>query len=192
MRSRSDAGGPAGKSWVDVGIAKDEAHIWRVDLSVNSHDGLALAKDARSMLAARFVTDFHRADCVRLVISTRAEIDVQADCRKKRGQPQLVDELGRLRAPKSSPSTVFVFKLRSKIPVTPPIGRLLSLGVTKSSWISEARIVLAEPAPVMKVWSASSLVRPAPTVYVPTYCATKRFLFSSRLLRIPVVPGPGC
>ena len=34
--------------------------------------------------------------------------------------------------------------------------------------MSECSIVLALPAPVMKTWLLSVLVRPAPTVYVPT------------------------
>ena len=49
-------------------------------------------------------------------------------------------------ADSSNPSTVLVLRLRSKIALTPPIGRLGSLGVTSSNWISECNIVLAVPA----------------------------------------------
>ena len=100
-----------------------------VSVSVDRHNHRALAHDAGRMLGVRSVSDPHRSDSVGFVICAGAQIDINSHFGQERGKPKPIDELGRLaNAPSSMPSTVFVFKLRSKIALTPPIGRLWSSG----------------------------------------------------------------
>src|SRR5208283_3196208 len=65
------------RSGIDVGIAKDEVDVRRVDLGVNLDDGCSLVESAGGLLARGVVVNVDDSLGIRFVIDAGTRVDVQ-------------------------------------------------------------------------------------------------------------------